>query len=200
MEKNSLNSKPNIPDKKFTTPVIDQPKQPSVFRQLFAEDIKQAKQHVVYDVVVPGIRDFISTGLHAFIDGIIYGTGGRWGNKKPFNYGGWSSIVNNYTNFSKPSGSTNNINASDQIRSGQSFQYEYDTRMKAEQVFDTLSAALEQYPTVSIADLYDASGKTNYDFTTHNWGWRTINTGNTFIRPSGGGRYMLILPPVEPVK
>lgn len=57
------------------------------------------------------------------------------------------------------------------------------SRVDAQEVIDNLQATLSQYPTVSVAELYESVGVTS-KFTDNNWGWdrETFNAGVSRIR------------------
>lgn len=182
-------------------PVVDNAgtvKKQSFFRRMIAEDVKDAKNHIVNDVVIPTIKDGISGIFHNAVDLIIYG------NKRG------AGASRSYSSYSKPVGMTaSSLSSTTYSPSGRapamrsnevSDTYEYETRYDAERVRDGLMMALEKYPSVSVADLYDLSRITDTDFTNNYWGWTRIDQTNSDIRPGRGGRWLLILPQPEPIK
>ena len=59
--------------------------------------------------------------------------------------------------------------------------------------------AIEMYGAVSIADIYDLAGITNYrgEFVDRNWGWSAMDGIKIRRR---GGKYLLDLPKAENIK
>lgn len=60
----------------------------------------------------------------------------------------------------------------------------FDSRVQAEDVLDTLLAAIDQWDSVTVADLYDAAGK-EADFTDQQWGWTSLR--EAAVRKVRGG-------------
>lgn len=67
----------------------------------------------------------------------------------------------------------------------------------ARDVFNSMLSYLEQYPAVSIAELYEFTGNTNGNFTDGSYGWTNLSTAS--VKPVRGG-WIIDFPPVELIK
>ena len=72
----------------------------------------------------------------------------------------------------------------------------FDTRGDAETVLDAMQDIINQYGTVSIADLYELAHVANDNFTLNRYGWANIN-GAQAVRVRDG--YILKLPRAVPL-
>jgi hypothetical protein len=60
----------------------------------------------------------------------------------------------------------------------------FDSRVQAEDVLSTLEAAIDQWDSVSVADMYDAAGQ-EATFTDQQWGWTSLR--EAAVRKVRGG-------------
>ena len=180
------------------------------FRQLFAEDMRTVRQTFREDVLIPFVQDGISGIFHDGIDLLIYGnkgsrkssrTRGMFGNMKTrYNEKYRSSIEGSRI---RRGSSRDDEDEDDEVEVFDGSLLKFtgsDARIKAERVLDTMTDALDQYTSVSVADLYDIAGVSNIagDFTDKNWGWTDLASAK--VRRARGGGYYLDLPKVEDIR
>lgn len=180
------------------------------FRQLFAEDMRTVRQTFREDVLIPFVQDGISGIFHDGIDLLIYGnkgsrkssrTRGMFGNMKTrYNEKYRSSIEGSRI---RRGSSRDEDDEDDEVEVFDGSLLKFtgsDARIKAERVLDTMTDALDQYTSVSVADLYDIAGVSNIagDFTDKNWGWTDLTDAK--VRRARGGGYYLDLPKVEDIR
>lgn len=172
------------------------------FRQLFADDMETVKDTFKKDVLLPIVQDGISGILHEAVDLLIPGT--RKYSRNSSSRGLFSSMKTlNREKYYSSSIDSSRISTSrddDSVEVCADNLLKFDSRRKAETVLDAMSEALDRFPAVSVADLYDLAGVSNLvgDFTDKNWGWTSLL--GTKVRRARGGGYYLDLPRVEDIR
>ena len=160
-----------------------------VAKAIFAEELPDVKEHVVWDVVIPGIRDGIRNALVNIVESIF---GGGISNNR--NRGSVVSYRGGGTNY------TNAYNGGSRSRRSEGmYTFEdviFDNRGEAEEVLDQLNYNIERYSYVSILDYYDMCGLRTRP-SDANFGWTNLQKA-TVERVSGG--YLLRLPDVIPIE
>lgn len=159
---------------------------------LFADDVANIKEYILWDVLMPAFKNAISDTVTNGIDMLLFGQTRTGRSSKKVNYSGIYS-----------SGSSRVIRFNDRDReesrsrrgiSGYQFQeIILDSRAEAEDVLWHLRRIEQQYGMVSVADMYDAVGETS-DFTDNKWGWTDLD-GATIQRVSNG--FILKMPRIE---
>ena len=159
-----------------------------VARAIFAEDLPDVKEHVVWDVIIPGIRDGIRNSLINIVESIFGGgisNGSRSGGSRVSYRNGGTAYDRQFNNRSR--------------RSEGMYTFEdviFDNRGEAEEVRDQLNYNIERYGYVSILDYYDMCGLRTRPADA-NFGWTNIQYA-TVERVSGG--WLLRLPDVMPIE
>lgn len=154
-----------------------------------AEDANNVKSYILMEVIIPAVKKAISDIVTTGIDMILYGEAGR---SKRNGSAPKVSYRQYYNQSSEPirAGSAN---------SRRSIDYDdicFDTRGDAETVLDAMQDIINQYGTVSIADLYELAHVANDNFTLNRYGWANIN-GAQAVRVRDG--YILKLPRAVPL-
>lgn len=162
------------------------------FADIFlAEDRKSVKEYIVHDVLIPTVKKTIDTiiseGTHIFLWG-SKGSGSRTSSGSKISYSsfydkGGRDFGRGYADTSRTHRITDDITV--------------PTRGDAEEVLITLNEMLDRYPTVRVADLYDAVGLT-CDWTGNDYGWTDISTAR--IERTRDGEYAIIMPRAMPIK
>lgn len=185
-------------------PVIDggvEIKQKSKLKSAVSEyvndNVNELKDHVIKDVLVPGILGGIQDALIGFIEGIFgcrsnrsrssYGRSSLGGRISWIDYSGYSSRPK-----SEPKPASNpGILALDDIG--------FDSIAKANAVLDALTDAIEMYKFVTVSDLYDILGLT-CPYTYESYGWVDLSMAR-IDRISGNSqyKYRLVLPKARPI-
>lgn len=158
---------------------------------IFLNDVKTVIQHVLFEDVIPSIKD---TVLDVVIDGASMLLNGeprsikRYSNK----------------NGNKTSIQYNKISEYNSYRSGSNRQRQssdYDTcvleyRQDAEEVITNMYMILDKWGSVSVADFCELVGVTG-KYTDNNYGWYDLKDA-TINRARDGG-YIIKLPKPEPL-
>lgn len=151
-----------------------------------SEDIANVKSYILMDVLVPAIKKAVSDIVTNGIDMILYGESGRNKNRSS---GSKISYVNYYDRksddrrYDEPrSSSSRDSLGYDDIK--------FDTRRDADAVLDQMSALIENFGYVTVADLFDMVDVTA-PFTGNRYGWTSIRTAEIV---SGRDGYRIKLP------
>lgn len=139
-----------------------------------AEDMATIKQHMVEEVVVPGIKRILDETLTNAIHMLLYGTSAPknssvfsgvssvWRFGSGINYSAASTSGNKYSGYSQ---GNSNLPTYDEIV--------VPTRAAAEEILDDMKAIIERFGSATINDLYELvslPGEPTYN----NYGWTNL--------------------------
>lgn len=160
------------------------------FADIFlAEDVSSVKSHVFNDVLVPGIKDLLSTMLKSGID-MLFGGGSKRDSK--------SSVAGrvSYRSFYDQ----RNDSVRTPVNTRSRFDYDdiiFETKGEAEVVLDRMFELLDIYKSVTVADLYDLADISHDNYMAHKYGWTDLR--GVYSERINGGGYVLKLPKVRPL-
>ena len=148
-------------------------------------NVGDVKEYVIFDVIVPAVKNAISNAITGGIDMLLFGERRSESSR--------SSDSHGYTSYS--SRSTSRRDSSRQSYRRPSL-FELDdillpTKLDATSVIDNMFNILDEYGVVSVADYYALVGEpSNYQMNA--WGWE--NLGNVYTQRTRSGEYKIILP------
>lgn len=161
-------------------------------------NVKDARNYVIEDVVVPGFLDILYDGITRGAGKLIYGDKGLPKNRVRGNSG------INYSGIRRLSDgeayrSISNRRERDTAITG---IYDYNevelaTRADAETLLDTMCEYLDIHDIITVADMYSMADYTGGDYTDNYWGWSNL-AGARVIRSADG--WTLKLPKVVNLK
>lgn len=167
-----------------------------------AGDAKSAGGWVIFEVVLPGLRDLVVEAGQQGIEKLVYGLMGRRRGGQMYSPPSGPTGVVNYRDISKQMGSRfmpppgPERVLSRQARAAHNFdEIVLELRSEAEDVIDRLIDLVDHYGQVSVADLYELVGLGSAH-TDHNWGWTDLSNAGV-SRVHGG--YLLDLPAPHPL-
>jgi hypothetical protein len=153
-----------------------------------SEDVKNVKEYLIMDVLVPTIKKTIVDVVTDSVS-MIFGMSPRRGDSK-------SSKVS-YDRFYNRNESDRNAASSNRTRNGYSYDdIALESRQEAEEVLTRMDELVDTYGEVTVADLYDLVGVT-CEFTDNNYGWTNIR--NAKVVRLRDGKYMIDLPKALPI-
>lgn len=183
-------------ERKPLTPVaqVDQSKvKKSTGRQFLSsfivEDIGIVKEYLLYDILIPAVKDTIVDTACSAINMIFNGSAGNW---RRYSSGrSWNSPDRtSYSSGSRIYRTSDTGYFRQEQRERKSYDepiwhtssssaymdMPFETRPEAERVLDAMRDILERYPSVSVADFYDLAGY-NYgnNYTCNNIGWTDLS-------------------------
>lgn len=171
-------SKPKL-EKKFEGEVKVRKK--STGRKLaeifLSEDVPDVKDYLLFDLLVPAIKDTIVNIFTSGMEMLFYGRTG--GGKRHVRSGNGTVVA--YDQFS------NRVKAP---RSSGRSVYDvmdvvFEDRGKAELVRDQLMEFIDKYQQATVYDFYDACGVTSTNYNDNYYGWKDLR-GSVVSRTHGG--------------
>lgn len=152
-----------------------------------SEDVGSIKQYVIFDILVPAIKDAIYDVGKGALDAVFYGEKGR-PSKSTASKVSYRSYYDKGSSSSRPS--TN--------RTLTGYSYDnivLESRAEAEEVLSRMDELIDMYGVVAVADLYDLVGITG-NYTDNKYGWTNIrNAKVTRVRDG----YLIELPKALPL-
>lgn len=148
-------------------------------------NVGDVKEYVIFDVIVPAVKNAISNAITGGIDMLLFGERRSDSSR--------SSASRGYTSYS--SRSTSRRDSSRQgYRHPSLFEIDdilLPTKLDATSVIDNMFNILDEYGVVSVADYYALVGEpSNYQMNA--WGWENLN--NVYTQRTRSGEYKIILP------
>lgn len=172
---------------------------------MFNTDVKSVKTHLVQDILIPSIQDFIFNGLHDLIDTIF-----KDGESVSRSYRGSSKASN--TPYEKYFYKTSNSSSTAKSESYESISSPYDVYEQvfsdsgtADRVLEEMRSIISEFGVVTLNDYYELIGKTSElgSGTDADFGWRNLDRARiTTVRGRRRGEkgYVINLPRLEQVK
>ena len=169
----------------------------SVRDEFVAEDAQSVGSYLLYDILIPALRDLILDIGHGAIDSALGGDGRSY--RRSSNRRGSSYISYNryYDDRDRRRRDRDDERYETRRRSRDFDEFIFDRREDAEDVLDRMCDYLERFDDVPVSYFYDLLGETvPGDFTSDDWGW--TNLSGARVRRARGG-YIIDLPRVKPI-
>lgn len=155
-----------------------------------SEDVSNVKSYILMDVIVPAVKKAIYDLVVGTLDMSLYGGRGGSGKRPTAD----KVSYRDYNSVSRRDDRSYNTN-----RTASGYSYDdiiVDTRGEAESVLARMDEIMEEYESVSVADLYDLVGVTG-QYTDNNYGWTNIRNAEV-VRVRDG--YKIKMPRAIPLK
>ena len=168
----------------------------SKFREAFTgDDAQTVGQYLFFDVVVPATKNLIFDMLSEGARRILFGGGARPSVRSGSSLGSRTGYSRAYSGGASVSQQPERRELTQHARDTHRFDQEIilPTRAEAEEVLDALIAYIDEYKSVTVADLYAAIDVTATHADTKH-GWYSLSTAG--VRNVRDG-YMLELPPTR---
>lgn len=174
---------------------------------LFADDISNVKDYILWDVLMPALKNAISDTVTNGIDILLFGqsrsgktSGGKFNYSGIYASRGASGRVIRLNDIEKDNRRESRLGGNH----GYSYQEIALSRGEAEDVLWRLRQKESQYDMVSVSDMYDAIAevlgedpfKDIREFTDNKWGWTDIDRATLQRVPNG---FVIRMPRVEPL-
>lgn len=142
-----------------------------VVSEIIREDARSVSETVLWDVIIPTVKNLISDTVTRGIESMLYG-----GDSRPRSRSSYSD----YSGYSRPKGTRDRPAERRERRSARHAEPErneiiFDTRSDANDVIDRMSDLIDQYGQVSLADLNALIGASS-NFIDDNWGWTDMGS------------------------
>nr|DAN84209.1 MAG TPA: hypothetical protein [Caudoviricetes sp.] len=142
-----------------------------VVGEIIKEDARSVSETVLWDVIIPTVKNLISDTVTRGIESMLYG-----GDSRPRSRTSYSD----YSGYSRPKGNRDRSTDRRERRSARQAEPErneiiFDSRSDANDVIDRMSDLIDQYGQASLADLNALIGASS-NFIDDNWGWTDMGS------------------------
>ena len=142
-----------------------------VVGEIIREDVHSVGETVLWDVVIPTVKNLISDTVTRGIESMLYG-----GDSRPRSRNSYSD----YSGYSRPKGNRDRPAERRERRSARHAEPErneiiFESRSDANDVIDRMSDLIDQYGQASLADLNALIGASS-NFIDDNWGWTDMGS------------------------
>lgn len=141
-----------------------------VVGEIIREDARSVGETVLWDVIIPTVKNLISDTVTRGVESMLYG-----GDSRPRSRNSYSD----YSGYSRPKGSRDRPAERRSARQAEPERNEiiFDSRSDANDVIDRMSDLIDQYGQASLADLNALIGASS-NFIDDNWGWTDMSSFN----------------------
>lgn len=182
---------------------VSKPKERSLFKKVaetFAiGNIRDARDYIVTDVVVPGILDLLYDGATRGLGKLIYGNGAA-AKKKSKGMSGtdYSSGIRRLSDGETWRKTVEDRRKETAVTNIYDYnEIELETKADAETLLDCMIDYLDVHDIISVADMYSMANYNSGNYTDNYWGWDNL-AGSHITRTDNG--WALVLPRVKPLK
>ena len=171
----------------------------SVRDEFISEDAPSIGSYLLYDILLPALKDLVLDISHGAID-TAFGGDGRYRRSGSRHAGGSSYIsYNRYYDERDRRRRDRDEERYESRRRNRDFEdFVFEYRSDAEDVLDRMCDYLEKFGDVPVSYFYDLCGETvPGDWTKDDWGW--TNLAGARVRGAGRKGYIIDLPKVRPI-
>lgn len=156
-----------------------------VAEALVPEDIPDIKSYIIYDVVIPTVKDTIITGIEM----LLFGEASSRRRRKN------GTISDKYVAYDRPDERRKRKPSNRSTFLDEPIAY--DTKSDAIEVLESMKEILRDYNRVSIADMYRESGLASDNRRNSAWGWTDLREARIV---NDGGDWIIELPKPYPIE
>lgn len=155
------------------------------------DDTRTVGQHILFEVILPAIKQLISDTVSQGIERLLFGESSR--HSRTVTRPGYNA----YNRVTPASRRDEPRSLSSRARATHDFnEIVLESRGEAEKVRDDLTACIDQFDVATVSDLYDLVGITG-SFQDDKWGWYDLRDARiTRVREG----YLLDLPKTQPIE
>lgn len=165
-----------------------------IAQTFFTEDLEDVKTHVIFDILIPKVKDAVVDTILNTIEMIFYGEVRR----KATTVSNASPIRTiSYDKMSKKAETAPSRPRPTPRRGFHPEDVVFEESADAQKVLDMMCDVLEQYGSVSALDFCEFAG-VGGEYTFRDYGWRDLSEAKV-MRVSGGG-WVVDLPAMRPLK
>lgn len=169
----------------------------SVKHEFMSEDGPDVGSYILYDIILPALRDLISDIGHGAIDAAMGTDSRRYSRGGSRDRRSYVSYDRYYDDRDRRRRDRDDDRYETRRRNRDLDDIIFEYREDADDALDRMIDYLERYDDVPVSYLYDICGMTvPGDFTKDDWGWTSLSGAR--VRKTRGGWY-LDLPRVRPL-
>lgn len=177
-------------------------KKTSVFRRVkdefVQEDAPTVGGYILYDILLPALRDLISDIGHGAIDVAMGNDNRSYRRSSSRSRGSYISYDRYYDDRDRRRRDRDDERYATRRRNRDLDDIIFEDRSDAEDVLDRMCDYLEKYDDVPVSYFYDLCGETvPGDFTKDDWGWTNLSQAQ--VRRAGHRGYYIDFPKIRPI-
>lgn len=177
--------------------------------EFISEDADSVGSYLLYDILLPALRDLVSDIGHGALD-MAMGTDGRryrgrgrrddrtyisydryWDRESPRRRARWQDDDDD--DYRDRRRNSRRVPSNEDLD-----DFIFDTKEKARRLLEDMQDRIDKYDDVSVGYLLDRIGESiPGDFVSDDWGW--YNLDNAKIKPAYGGGWHIIFPKMRPI-
>lgn len=159
----------------------------------FSEDTKNVKNYIIWDVIIPGIKNAIADVIVGGIEMALFGSS-HTSRSRSLNRGGETHVsYRNYYRDNDGSSYSNRMDTRNRSSRNSCNDIVLDNRGDVEEVILSMEELVHKYGEASVSDLYSLVGISS-NFQDNKWGWR--DTRDFGYARSGRGYRLEFNPPI----
>lgn len=161
---------------------------------IVCDEVSSIKEYIIYDVIIPAIRDTISDVIIGSVNMLFHGDAkaGRKGK-------GTNASRVSYRSFYDDRRDKRDRDRDDRREVIQSYDdVALESKADAEEVLDRMEEMIDQYGVATVADLFEMVGQSGNGYTDRNYGWTSLRTATIYRDRHGDYRFKL--PRACPIK
>ncbi len=164
-----------------------------------ADDIRAVGMSMLTDVLFPQAKMAIYNALANGLSALFWGAGGTKKSSGTLGLGTKVNYAGSSTALSKPSVTPQLPASAGRYATGRMDpdDVEFETRLDAQRVLDSMCDILLEYERVTFAQLLELAGIPNSNYTLQNLGW--TNLRDAVVRRMGNGNWYISFPKMRPV-
>lgn len=188
---NSVMKKEDEPSEKIAVGTVSQKKKSTgakIKESLINGDGRTIKDYIIFDVMLPALKDMLSSAIQTASDMFIYGEsrGRRSSSSAPTTRINYNKMYSNDRIEARRASDAYSIDI-----------LEFEERGDADRVLDALREEIDLYGRVSVFKYYDLCGKT-CPYTYKNYGWNDLDFVS--VQRQRDGSFIIDLPRVQQIK
>lgn len=161
---------------------------------IFGGDSNSVRNYLIWDIVVPQIKDVVTEVVTQGIERLIHGDDSVGSRRSP-RPGSYTNYNNRYSRNTPASPNRPNGRSAPSVRAHQVDEVVVPNRLDAQRVINRLVEIAEKYQAVTVADLYGCV-EWSASHTDGNWGWHVDDIDDFSVRKVRDG-YLIDLPSPE---
>ena len=159
-----------------------------IANNIIVEEAKTIKDYAIYDVLIPVVKETITSLIKGSIDMLFYGE--VRGSRNSYN--GKSGVNASKVSYNSIYDSRRELDYRRRVPDRYSYDdNEFDSKQDAEEVLFRMDEIVEQYGVVTVADFFDLIGVTGNGYTDQNYGW--TSTRSASVERTRQGTYFIKL-------
>lgn len=165
----------------------------NIMSKFLVEGVQTAGKSMIMDVFLPKCKQAVYDALINGLSVLFWGAGGV---KKSSSVGTGTRVNYSSASGTRPVSSTTSQRVTPTIKKTiDPEDINFETRLDAQNVYDTMLDILEQYEKVSLSEFLELANVSNDDFTYNKYGWKSLPPAD--IRRLGNGMYYIRFPKME---